>query len=216
MGENDLGPLFRTPEDPHYLWIVGVAVALIAIAVLLVGLFRGRLPALFVVPALLLPVVAYGIGFLYLLEETKRVEFCGSCHQPMSPLVSSLQEDEDALASFHYQRGRVPRATACYECHSGYGIWGAMDAKQAGLMHMLGTVTGNYELPIQAKRFDINSCLSCHAHTENFRAEEDHQDPDVQSDLLDGSIGCTGDCHEIAHPETALWGVAGPPAGGLR
>jgi hypothetical protein len=213
---NDLGPLFQTPDDPHYLWIVGCAVALLAIAVLLIGLLRGRLPTLLVLPALLLPVAAYGIGFLYMAEESKKVEFCGSCHEPMSALVKSVREDDDALSSLHYRRGRVPRDTACYQCHSGYGIWGAVGAKRAGLMHMLATVTGSYELPLEARRFDINSCLGCHAHTEDFRAEEDHQDPEVQSELLTGKIGCAGECHEVAHPETALWGVAGPPGGGVQ
>jgi cytochrome c nitrite reductase small subunit len=216
LGENDLGPLFQVPEDPHYLWIVGCAVAVVAIGVLLVGLLRGRLPTLFVLPALLLPLAAYGIGFLHLAEQSKKVEFCGSCHEPMSPLVTSLREDGDTLSSLHYQYGRVPRATACYECHSGYGIWGEVDAKMAGIMHMVGTLTGNYELPIRAKHFDIDSCLGCHAHTASFREEEDHQDPEVQSDLLSGRISCAGECHDFAHPETALWGVAGPPDGGVR
>src|SRR5690606_10485341 len=144
MSESDLGPLFRLPDDPHYLWIAGVVVAALAIAVLAIGLVRGRLPSNLLLPALGLPLVAWGIGYLHTLEESKQVTFCGSCHETMSPLVAALSEDDDTIASAHFRRGRVPAATACYECHSGYGLWGGVDAKLAGLRHMLLTVTGGY------------------------------------------------------------------------
>ena len=213
MNEADLGPLFELPADPHYLWIVGMAVAVVAIAVLVVGFVRGRLSRVLLAPALLLPAVAYGIGYLFTLEESKQVEFCGSCHTTMSPLVTALDEDNDSLASVHWQRGAVSHANACYQCHSGYGIWGDVDAKLAGVMHMVRTVTGTYEFPITAKNFNVDSCRGCHARAVGFRDVEEHRDPDIQRELLTGESGCAGDCHELAHPESALWGVAGPPPG---
>lgn len=216
MNENDLGPLFRLPDDPHYLWIVGVAVAALAIAVLAVGLLRGRLPSTLLLPALGLPLAAWGIGYLHTLEESKQVSFCGSCHETMSPLVAALAEDDDTIASSHFRRGAVPNATACYECHSGYGLWGGVDAKLAGLRHMLLTVTGGYELPLQSHRFDNAACLGCHALAVPFAEVEDHRDPDTQAELLSGETSCAGICHDDAHPESALWGVAGPPATGGR
>jgi hypothetical protein len=210
--EQDLGPLFRLPDDPHYLWLFGTAVAAVAIAVLLVGLVRGRLPATLLLPALILPVAAYGTGYLFTLEESKRVSFCGSCHETMSPLVAALAEDNGTISSSHWLRGAVSHESACYQCHSGYGIWGHVDAKFAGVMHMVRTVTGDYELPIQSKHFDNASCLGCHAQAVPFREVEEHRDPEIQQEMLAGASSCAGDCHEAAHPEEALWGVAGPPA----
>ncbi len=214
MNETDLGPLFELPADPHYLWLAGTLVAGLAIGVLLIGLVRGRFSRALLLPALLLPVAAYGIGYLFTLEESKQVEFCGSCHVTMSPLVKALDEDTDSLASVHWQRGAVSHVDACYQCHSGYGIWGDVDAKIAGVMHMVRTVTGSYEFPIAAKHFNVNSCLGCHAQAVGFREIEEHRDPEIQQELLSGESGCAEDCHEVAHPESALWGVAGPPAEG--
>lgn len=216
MEDVDLGPLFELPHDPHYMWLFGTVIALLAIAVLAVGLVRGRLPATLLLPALLLPVAAFAAGYLFTLEESKSVAFCGSCHVTMSPLVAALDEDNGTISSSHWRRGAVSHVDACYQCHSGYGIWGQVDAKFAGVMHMVRTVTGNYELPIQSKHFDNASCLGCHARAVPFREVEEHRDPDVQQELLSGVSSCAGDCHEPAHPEEALWGIAGPPAGGGR
>jgi hypothetical protein len=129
----------------------------------------------------------------------------------MAPIVRSLESNDDSLASMHYVRGRVPHAEACFTCHSGYGIWGGVGAKIAGIRHMVQTVSGGYTLPLQQRGpFDIDSCLGCHAFAQNFRAVEDHQDPDLQKELVERKMGCTGDCHPAAHPESALTG--GVPA----
>lgn len=209
MSDAALGPLFEPPQDPSYLWLVGLAVALAAIALAAVGLVRGRLPATLWLPALLLPLASYALSYLFVLEESKHVAFCGSCHETMSPLVAALEDADGTLSSTHWQRGAVSRRDACYVCHSGYGIWGAFDAKRAGLGHMLHTVTGRFELPIRSQGFDVRSCLGCHAEATPFRAAEAHRDLELQRQLLAGELGCAGLCHPPAHPESALRGVAG-------
>lgn len=216
MNDPGLGPLFEPPYDPSYAWVFGLALALASIAVAALGLWRGWLPASLRLPAVLLPVAAYAVGLLFLLEESKRVAFCGSCHQTMSPLVASLDDENGSLASIHWRRGAVSHTTACYVCHSGYGIWGAYDAKRAGFRHMLHTVTGRYELPIHARRFDVTSCLGCHAQAVPFRAAEAHRDPELQQQLLAGEIGCAGLCHPEAHPESALQGAGAGARGAAR
>jgi len=176
-------------------------------AILLWGLVRGRLSPPLAMAGLILPTVAYALGALMVLEESKSVQFCGSCHV-MVPIAQHLTTPDDtSLAAIHYQRGLVPTAEACYTCHSGYGIWGTFDAKKAGVMHMLRTLTGRYELPLAINgTFDITSCLGCHAGAASFRAVEAHQAPDLQAALLDHSMSCTGMCHPAAHPEEALKG----------
>ncbi len=209
------GPLFVSPPiQPAVQWlhVLPVLVAAPAVAILVWGLVRGRLPSTVALAGLvLLPAAAYGLGVLMMLETSKDVRFCGSCHV-MTPIVASLSDATNgSLAETHYTRGLVPTAQACYVCHSGYGIWGTFDAKRAGLMHMVRTVTGRYALPIALHgTFDIDSCLGCHAGAASFRAVEAHQDPDVQQALLDKTMSCTGTCHPAAHPDEALTG--GGPA----
>lgn len=203
------GPLFAGPPAAHGIsWaaVLAIAVAIVAALLLLWVLIRGRLPAGYAAAAVLLPLAAYAFAALYLLEGAKQVTFCGSCHL-MTPIVQSLESNDDSLASIHYARGRVPHEQACFACHSGYGIWGGVDAKVAGIRHMLLTVTGRYTLPLRhGGPFDIDSCLGCHAFAQNFRAVEDHQDLDLQKELVERKIGCTGDCHPAPHPESALNG----------
>ena len=205
-----LGPLFVPPGAGHGLpWaaILPLIAAVPAIVLLVVGLFGRRpLPAALGAAAILLPVAAYAFASLYVMEGSKDVAFCGSCHV-MTPIVAALDEDTESLASIHYRRGLVPHDQACYTCHSGYGIWGTMDAKVAGLMHMVRTVTGDYTLPIELHgNFDIESCLNCHAAASAFREVKEHQDPDVQKALLSHEMSCTGACHPEAHPASALTG----------
>lgn len=208
-----LGPLFALPHSPHYLWLVGLAVATPAIVLAVIGLVRGRLPVALAVPGvILIPIFAYVIGSLFVLEESKSVAFCGSCHETMSPLVASLTQDNGSLASIHWRKGAVSHVDACFECHSGYGIWGDMGAHLSGVGHMIRTVTGRYEFPLKASGFDINSCLGCHAEAEPFRAVEAHRDPDLQKQLLSGQLGCVGTCHPDAHPADALMGVGAQQA----
>jgi len=170
------------------------------------ALIRARVPQPLVLAGVLLPLGAYGFGALLVVEDSKEVAFCGSCHV-MTPIVESLKADDGSLASIHFISGRVPHDEACYTCHSGYGIWGGVSAKRAGIMHMVHTVNGNYDLPLKLNgRFDIKSCLNCHAQAERFRAVEAHQPLDVQQALVSGEMSCAGLCHPSAHPESALRG----------
>jgi cytochrome c nitrite reductase small subunit len=204
------GPLFISPPvAPAIDWVrtLPIVVALPAVVILLWGLVRGHLPPALAVAALVLPAAAYGLGMLMVMEKSKDVHFCGSCHV-MTPIAESLHAtDGTSLAAIHYTRGLVPTAEACYTCHSGYGIWGTFGAKRAGVMHMLRSITGRYTLPIELEgTFDINSCLGCHAGAATFRAVTAHQDPDLQAALLNRTMSCTGACHPAAHPEAALTG----------
>lgn len=211
----DLGPLFVPPHEPDRFGILLALLAAVVIAAAAVALVRGRLPdALSYSALLLVPLFAYALGDLHLLEESKRVEFCGSCHETMTPLVEAMRSDGEYLASIHYRRGAVPHDAACFRCHGGYGLWGNARAKLAGVRHMVHTITGGYELPLQkAGTFDISSCLDCHAQAAPFREQEAHRDPDLQQALLSGELGCAGVCHPSPHPDEALMGLSAWRAG---
>lgn len=186
--------------------LLPVLIAIPAAGLFLLGLVRGRLPPALGIAALLLPVTAFALGGLLVLEGSKGIAFCGSCHL-MTPIAASVQGNDGSLASTHYAIGAVSYQEACYVCHSGYGIWGTVDAKKAGVMHMVRTVTGRYDLPITLHGpFDIDSCLACHAHAARFRAVEAHQPLDIQEQLVSRQMSCTGLCHPAAHPAAALTG----------
>ena len=208
---NVTDPLFSGPAGGHGVqWLVVLSAVLAAAAALLLlrRLLGGRAPDSLAMAAVLLPIAAYGLASLHMLEGSKNVTFCGSCHV-MTPILKSLQSNDGSLASIHYNRGLVPHDQACFTCHSGYGIWGGVDAKMAGVGHMVRTVTGNYELPLKTRAaFDIDSCLGCHAFAPAFRAVEAHRDPDLQKQLLAREMSCTGVCHPAAHPPEALTGGA--------
>jgi hypothetical protein len=192
--------------------VLAAAFGIVAAFLLVWALIRGRLPTGYVAAAVLLPVSAYALASLHMLEGSKQVTFCGSCHV-MTPLLESLRANDGSLASTHYARGLVPQDEACFTCHSGYGIWGGVDAKMAGVMHMVHTVTGNYERPLKHNGpFDIDSCLACHASTQTFRSVEAHRDPDLQKQLVARELSCTGICHPAAHPESSLAGGEEAPS----
>jgi hypothetical protein len=206
----DLGPLFIHPYEAGYFWIVVLIVSSLTIVACLWVLIRGQLPlALSSSFMVLFPVIAYLLGDIHLMNESKRVDYCGSCHESMSPLVETMREDDSTLAGLHYQRGAVSYKTACYSCHSGYGLTGDMSAKFSGIEHMIHTAMGTQAYPLTLRRpFNIDSCLDCHSEAAPFRAVEVHRDPGIQQALVSREMGCTGACHVTAHPSAALNGAA--------
>ena len=184
---------------------LALTLALISLGICAVGLVRGRLPEVsFTAGLVSLPLVAFALGSAVLMQRSQSPEFCGSCHV-MGPLLASLSEDNGSLAATHYQAGAVPHDSACYTCHSGYGVSGDMAAKQAGMIHMLHEITGGYEFPLAMRGpFDLSSCNSCHADTQNFKDNPVHAS--IKQSLESGELGCTGACHPAAHPAAALSG----------
>jgi hypothetical protein len=212
--EESLGPLFIHPgelSEPVF-WLLPVACAVAAAAICAVALIRGRLPETALSAGIVfLPLLAFALSNAILMERSKRTEFCGSCHV-MAPVRESLQNDDGTLASFHVSHGAVPSTESCYTCHSGYGVWGGIDAKLAGVGHMLHTVRDSYDYPLAMNRpYNIDACLACHAEAKGFRAVDAHQMAEIQESLLAGEMGCAGTCHPAAHPAEALAAPAEVP-----
>ena len=205
----ELGPLFVPLGGPDLFWILILVFAIPTIALCLYTIARGELPAALSTSGLvLLPVFGYVLGNLHVLDESKSVEFCGSCHVTMPPLVESMKSSENNLAATHYRNGAVSHQNACYVCHSGYGPVGDINAKLAGISHMIHTVRQNERYPLKMRStFDLSSCLDCHAATEPFRSVKGHTTVSLQKKLMSGEIGCTGACHAPAHPRAALNGT---------
>ena len=205
----ELGPLFAHPGDLSDPIGGGlpIAIALVAMALCAAIVIRGRLgDTLLALGLVALPVTAFALSNAVLLDRSRNTDFCMSCHI-MEPLLEVVSDAEPTLAAVHISRGAVRTNQSCYGCHSGYGLWGDVGAKLAGVGHMVATLTGRYELPLRIHgRYDIDACLACHAESGRFRAVVAHQLPDIQQALLAGEMGCTGACHPAAHPPEALTG----------
>jgi cytochrome c nitrite reductase small subunit len=202
-------PLFTHPGDltEPIFGVVPLVIALVAMGICVVGLVRGRLAeSTLAVGIVGLPLLAFALANTVLLDRSKETEFCESCHL-MVPIGESTRADDGSLASFHVSHGAVPTAQSCYGCHSGYGMWGDLNAKLSGVEHMVHTVLGSYELPLRLYRpYNIDSCLACHAESKRFRDVEVHATAEIQEALLSSEMSCTGMCHPAAHPPEALSG----------
>jgi nitrate/TMAO reductase-like tetraheme cytochrome c subunit len=131
------------------------------------------------------------------LEQSKKVEFCMSCHVMQSFTQDLKDPASKTLAALHYQNRYIQREH-CYRCHTDYGILGTMEAKKAGLGHVWKAATGSYKLPIaMAKPYNYSICLDCHADSAKFNQEAAHDG--VVQETLTGKSKCL-DCHDAPHP----------------
>lgn len=145
----------------------------------------------------ILPAATLGAAHVELLEGAKTVEACGGCHV-MWPMVNDMRDPEsDSLAARHFKTKHITE-DQCYQCHSGYGLNGAIAAKLEGYRHLIRYTTGLYEEPIKMRGvFDSKSCLGCHAGTSEFESVNSHQV--AMARLATGNLSCTN-CHGPAHP----------------
>ncbi len=132
------------------------------------------------------------------LEQAKAVDFCSSCHV-MTTFVDDMEDPSSTgLAALHYQN-RYIQKDHCYVCHTNYGLFGTVEAKVGGLIHIWEDATGSYRLPIQAKGgYQFTICLNCHGLSAKFSKNDLHRT--VIGEVLAGQAACT-DCHQPSHPE---------------
>lgn len=198
------------PEPPHGTTLGGTlgTLALAAIVVGVVGLllvefvFKRRVSLgtyrwLLLFGLLVIPAFALLGATGSMFEEMKTVEACNSCHV-MNPFVDDMRDPRSAtLAARHFRTGAIP-AKQCYSCHTGYGIFGTMEAKRDGFRHWLLYTTRTWKEPITFKGSYPNAnCLGCHATMPRFRAVPSHQA--LREPLARDEMGCYT-CHGLPHP----------------
>lgn len=132
-----------------------------------------------------------------LLEETKTVASCASCHV-MRPFVQDMHNPESrTLAARHYQNRWTPDQQ-CYVCHSTYGVHGALDAKLAALRHWVLYVTKSWQEPIVHRgKYPNMNCLACHADAQRFKRVSSHA---AQAEALRNNLISCINCHGAPHP----------------
>jgi nitrate/TMAO reductase-like tetraheme cytochrome c subunit len=159
-----------------------------------------NLLSLAILPLILLPFANFTV-----MEYTKQVNFCGSCHLAMQPYLNDMMTPgHQSLSALHYQDRFAPTqpGTACFECHATYGVHGTFVVKLQGLHDAYSYMLGNYTLPIKLKKpLSDEMCLKCHEHAKPFLSEPLHLDAktgQVQPLILKGTIRCEM-CHPSGH-----------------
>jgi cytochrome c nitrite reductase small subunit len=146
----------------------------------------------------LLPVVlASTLGSV--MEETKTVPSCASCHV-MKPYVADLTDPKsETLAAVHFKNRWIPE-NQCYSCHTSYGVHGTLDAKLGGLRHWWLYVTNGWKDPIRYRgKYPNANCIACHGGTPKFQAVAMHKP--IAEKLASNEKSCAS-CH-TPHPAPA-------------
>jgi cytochrome c-type protein NapC len=160
--------------------------------------------ALFLMPAL----VAWG-GYSMHMQRAESAQFCLSCHV-MSDYGRSLYiDDKSYIPASHFQNNRIPRAQACYTCHTDYTMFGTFHSKWRGLRHIYVQYFGAVPKPEDIKLyqpFNNRECLYCHAGARSFMESGSHRKtPDMLSSIISNKLSCmSSNCHEFVHDVAGL------------
>lgn len=185
------------------------ALILISIAVLLGlwyanGHLNRRAYRIFAVFAcLIMPLIALAGGWTTVTDQSKKTEFCGSCHV-MRPMVRSLHSTEsDYIPAVHYMNNYVPKESACYSCHTQYTWYGGANSKYRGLMHLAKFYT-SAPSPDKIKLYSPyqnRECLHCHAGARKFEKKKAHNSEEAPlAKIMSGEISCiSSGCHDVVH-----------------
>ena len=144
----------------------------------------------------------YLLNFSAAIEDSKKVDFCNSCHV-MHGYVNDLKDpDSQYLASEHYQYRWIAE-DQCFTCHANYGLFGNAKAKMTGIRHVWAYYITGYKTPIKLyNTYDNGICLRCHAPTLGFQETEEHEQN--ASEIISSKMSCLGlDCHVRTHPDKA-------------
>jgi nitrate/TMAO reductase-like tetraheme cytochrome c subunit len=150
----------------------------------------------------LLPAFAFVVGFGAHMEQSKRTQFCLSCHV-MKPYGQSLRvDDSEYLPASHFQNNRVTRDDACFTCHTTYAMYGDLKAKLGGLRH----IAINYfaDIPDTIKLYEPynnRECLHCHNGSRTFEESDAHAETDTTMIAMKANrLSClTSGCHDVVH-----------------
>ncbi len=148
-----------------------------------------------------LPTVSLTGTAVVVLEGSKAVSSCASCHS-MDPYISDmLSPASSTLAARHY-RNKWIADDQCYECHTTYGIHGTMNAKLDGMRDWWDYVTDNWQRPIQfVGKYPDSICLDCHEGTPRYENSWPHHQGVFEAEKT-GEVNCIF-CHGPPHPTAA-------------
>lgn len=202
-------PAHDFQRDPIEEWgariLTGVLVLCIAVVLYSLLRYRGRLagPAswmLLIAGVGVLPPMSVLFGTLLVFHRAERVEFCASCHLTMQDYVDDMRSPEsESLAAVHF-KNRYIASNQCYDCHTGYGMFGTVQAKIDGMIDVYKYYTRTFKRPIAMRHpYPNDDCLKCHA--ESVKWVVFHEE--FRGDLFSGEMTCMA-CHAELNPAHIL------------
>jgi cytochrome c nitrite reductase small subunit len=183
---------------------LGIASAVVGIIVLVLTqhvyrnkITRGTYHWLLLLALFVLPLTATLSTTATVMEGTKSVQACASCHV-MHPFVNDLKDPSSpTLAARHYRHNWIAR-DQCYACHVTYGATGTLAGKRDGFRHWVYYITNTYSDPIKyAGSYENSNCLACHGQTTKWMQVKSHQA--LAEEFTTDRIACTR-CHGPPHP----------------
>ncbi len=188
-------------EFMRYMGIASVALAVI-ILICIEFLFKNRIRQnnyriLLIISLFVLPVLVTMSASTTVMETTKSVQSCNTCHI-MEPFVNDLSDPESpTLAARHFKNKWISQYQ-CYTCHTTYGAHGTLEGKRDGFRHWLLYVTGTWNEPIRySGSYPNQNCVACHGGTSKFTDVNSHIA--LSKELSSDRVSCTS-CHGPAHP----------------
>lgn len=177
-------------------------VAALFILILIEFVYRDRINRmnyrlLLIISLFVLPVIV-GLGTsATVLETTKTVQSCGTCHV-MDPFVNDLYDPgSTTLAARHYKNQWISEYQ-CYTCHTTYGAHGTFEGKRDGFRHWLLFVTRTWDEPISySGSYPNMNCTACHGGTTAYLDVPSHLA--LADKFRTDEVSCTS-CHGPAHP----------------
>jgi len=206
----DVGPVPRAPyaekgftvgEMMRWAGILSIVTAIL-ILLFIEFFYREKISrlsyrSLMIVSMLALPGVVVLSTGTTVLETTKTVQSCASCHV-MDPFVNDLFNDESTTLAARHYKNRWIAEYQCYTCHTTYGAHGTFEGKRDGFRHWLLYVTNSWEDPISfAGSYPNQNCTSCHGGTRKFSEVPSHIA--LSGRMRADEVSCTS-CHGPAHP----------------
>lgn len=148
----------------------------------------------------ILPVAVSSGGGVLVLERSQRVGLCNSCHLAMTPYVDDMKNPKShSMAAVHYANRYIPD-NQCYVCHTSYGMFGTVQAKEEGIVDVIKYYTHTFSVPVKMRHaYSNNDCLKCHAGSAKFLASHQHD----REAMLADEVSCM-QCHDDDNPAHSL------------
>lgn len=126
------------------------------------------------------------------LHRSKEVSFCASCHEMAKHVEDVTHRASRSLSGKHMKRFWINN-NQCYTCHTDYSLFGPVEAKVKGLVHMYKSLFADIreeEIELYDQPYPDSNCLQCH-DPERFDKVEEHQDAEPDERCID--------CHDNVH-----------------
>jgi mono/diheme cytochrome c family protein/nitrate/TMAO reductase-like tetraheme cytochrome c subunit len=184
---------------------IGILVALVALTIVLAGVFlvrpsftlgaTGKILAF--VGLCVLPALCIGTGMSFHMQRSQQTAYCVSCHSMESHGQSLYVLNASYIPARHFQNHLVSPDKACYTCHTDYTMYGPLKDKIKGLgyLYMEYVSTPPKTIHLDGKYSNLQ-CLHCHTGMRSFDENPTHTA--IMGSLRTNRISCLS-CHNMIH-----------------